>query len=42
VKIATQAAQLQIAKKQLYNYVQLLQAHPRYKTVQIIIDVDPN
>ena len=42
VKIATQAAQLQIAKKQLYNYVQLLQVHPRYKTVQIIIDVDPN
>ncbi len=42
VKIATQAVQLQIAKKQLYNYVQLIQAHPRYKTVQIIIDVDPN
>ena len=42
VKIATQAGQLQIAKKQLVNYVQLIQAHPRYKTVQIIIDVDPN
>jgi primosomal protein N' (replication factor Y) len=42
VKISTQASQLQIAKKQLVNYVQLIQAHPRYKTVQIIIDVDPN
>jgi primosomal protein N' (replication factor Y) len=42
VKVATQAGQLQIAKKQLLNYVQLIQAHPRYKTVQIIIDVDPN
>ncbi len=42
VKIATQSAQLQIAKKQLFNYIQLIQAHPRYKTVQIIIDVDPN
>jgi len=42
IKIATQAGQLQIAKKQLLNYVQLIQAHPRYKTVQIIIDVDPN
>jgi primosomal protein N' (replication factor Y) len=42
VKIATQAGQLQIAKKQLLNYVQLIQAHPRYKTVQVIIDVDPN
>jgi primosomal protein N' (replication factor Y) len=42
VKISTQSAQLQIAKKQLFNYIQLIQAHPRYKTVQIIIDVDPN
>ena len=42
VKIAPQNNQLQIAKKQLTHYIQLLQAHPRYKSVQIIIDIDPN
>jgi primosomal protein N' (replication factor Y) len=42
VKITTQATQLQMAKKQLANYIQLIQAHPRYKTVQIVTDVDPN
>ena len=42
VKISTQSSQLQIAKKQLLSYIQLIQVHPRYKTVQIIIDVDPN
>jgi primosomal protein N' (replication factor Y) len=42
VKISTQSNQLQIAKKQLYHYIGLIQAHPRYKTVQLIIDIDPN
>ena len=42
VKISTQFNQLQIAKKQLSHYITLIQAHPRYKTVQIIIDIDPN
>ena len=42
VKIAPQKQQLQLAKRQLSHYVRLIQAHPRYKTVQIIIDIDPN
>ena len=42
VKISTQSGQLQIAKKQLLHYIRLLEVHPRYKTVQIIIDIDPN
>ena len=42
VKISTQSSQLQIAKKQLSHYISLIQVHPRYKTVQIIIDIDPN
>ncbi len=42
VKIAPQMQQLQLAKRQLSHYVRLIQAHPRYKTVQIIIDIDPN
>lgn len=42
VKIAPQLKQLQIAKKQLQHYIRLIQAHPRYKAVQIIIDIDPN
>lgn len=42
VKISTQYGQLQIAKKQLLHYIRLLEVHPRYKTVQIIIDIDPN
>jgi len=42
VKISTQSGQLQIAKKQLSHYIRLIEAHPRYKTVQIIIDIDPN
>lgn len=42
VKISTQSNQLQIAKKQLSHYIGLLQIHPSYKTVQIIIDIDPN
>jgi len=42
VKISSKRDQLQIAKKQLLHFVQLIQVHPRYKTVQIIIDIDPN
>ena len=42
VKISTQSHQLQIAKKQLLHYIRLLEVHPRYKSVQIIIDIDPN
>ena len=42
VKISTQSNQLQIAKKQLAHYIGLIQVHPRYKSVQIIIDIDPN
>lgn len=42
IKIAPQTNQLQIAKKQLSHYISLIQAHPRYKSVNIIIDVDPN
>lgn len=42
VKISTQSGQLQIAKKQLLHYIRLLEVHPRYKTVQMIIDIDPN
>ncbi len=42
VKISTQAGQLQLAKQQLSHYIRLIEAHPRYKTVQIIIDIDPN
>jgi primosomal protein N' (replication factor Y) len=42
VKIAPQQNQLLIAKKQLIHYIHLIQVHPRYKAVQIIIDIDPN
>jgi primosomal protein N' (replication factor Y) len=42
VKITTQSAQLQIAKKQLLHYIRLLEVHPRYKSVTIVIDIDPN
>ena len=42
VKISTQSGQLQIAKQQLLHYIRLIEVHPRYKTVQIIIDIDPN
>lgn len=42
VKISTQSSQLQIAKQQLLHYIRLIQVHPSYKTVQIIIDIDPN
>jgi primosomal protein N' (replication factor Y) len=42
VKISTQSNQLQIAKRQLGHYIGLIQVHPRYKSVQIIIDIDPN
>ena len=42
VKISKQPQQLQIAKKQLQHFIQLISVHPRYKSVQIIIDIDPN
>ncbi len=42
VKISTQSGQLQIAKQQLLHYIRLIEVHPRYKTVQLIIDIDPN
>ena len=42
VKISKQPQQLQIAKKQLLHFIQLISVHPRYKSVQIIIDIDPN
>lgn len=42
VKITRQPQQLQIAKKQLQHFIQLISVHPRYKSVQIIIDIDPN
>ena len=42
VKITKQPKQLQIAKKQLLHFIQLIAVHPRYKSVQIIIDIDPN
>jgi primosomal protein N' (replication factor Y) len=42
VKITKQPQQLQIAKKQLLHFIQLISVHPRYKSVQIIIDIDPN
>ena len=42
VKITKQPQQLAIAKKQLMHFIQLISVHPRYKSVQIIIDIDPN
>ena len=42
VKISTKSGELSIAKQQLYHYIKLIEAHPRYKAVQIIIDIDPN
>ena len=42
VKITKQPKQLQIAKKQLLHFIRLIEVHPRYKSVQIIIDIDPN
>jgi primosomal protein N' (replication factor Y) len=42
VKINKQPQQLQIAKKQLLHFIHLIAVHPRYKSVQIIIDIDPN
>lgn len=42
IKINKQPQQLQIAKKQLLHFIQLIAVHPRYKSVQIIIDIDPN
>lgn len=42
VKISKQPQQLSLAKQQLIHYIRLIQVHPRYKSVQVIIDIDPN
>jgi primosomal protein N' (replication factor Y) len=42
IKINKHPQQLQIAKKQLLHFIQLIAVHPRYKSVQFIIDIDPN
>ncbi len=42
IKISPKADQLNLAKRQLLHYLQLIQVHPRYKTVQIVLDIDPN
>jgi primosomal protein N' (replication factor Y) (superfamily II helicase) len=42
IKISPKADQLILAKRQLLHYLQLIQVHPRYKSVQIILDIDPN
>jgi len=42
VKISPKADQLSLAKKQLLHFVQFIQVHPRYKSVQIVLDIDPN
>jgi primosomal protein N' (replication factor Y) len=42
IKMSTQSNALQMAKKQLLHYIRLLEVHPRYKSVNIVIDIDPN
>ncbi len=42
IKISKQPQQLKIAKQQLLHFIRLIQVHPRYKSVQIVIDIDPN
>ena len=42
IKISPKADQLILAKRQLLHYLQLIQVHPRYKSVQIVLDIDPN
>ena len=42
VKISKQPQQLKLAKQQLLHFIRLIQVHPRYKLVQIVIDIDPN
>ena len=42
VKISKQPQQLAMAKQQLLHFIRFIQVHPRYKSVQIIIDIDPN
>jgi len=42
VKISKQPQQLKLAKQQLLHFIRLIQVHPRYKSVQIIVDIDPN
>ena len=42
IKISKQPQQLKLAKQQLLHFIRLIQVHPRYKSVQIVIDIDPN
>lgn len=42
VKISPKKDYLQIAKKQIQNYLLLIHTHTQFKSVQIIIDIDPN
>ena len=42
IKISKQPQQLKLAKQQLLHFIKLVQVHPRYKSVQIVIDIDPN
>jgi primosomal protein N' (replication factor Y) len=42
IKISPKADQLNLAKRQLLHYLQLIQVHSRYKSVQIVLDIDPN
>jgi primosomal protein N' (replication factor Y) len=42
VKISTKKDALQIAKKQIQNYLLLIHTHTQFKSVHIIIDIDPN
>lgn len=42
VKISKQPQQLALAKQQLLHFIRLIQVHPRYKSVQIVVDIDPN
>ncbi|MGI9138901.1 MAG: replication restart helicase PriA, partial [Sediminibacterium sp.] len=42
IKISKKPQSLKLAKQQLLHLIKLLQVHPRYKSVQIVIDIDPN
>lgn len=42
IKISPNQVQLNQAKKQLLNNLHLIHVHPKFKSVQIILDIDPN
>lgn len=42
IKISRQPQQLKLAKQQLLCFIRLIEVHPRYKSVQIVNDIDPN